>query len=97
MLRLPPISTRTDTLFPYTTLFRSLPKADIQPLIVPPRYSDVYDPFARRQLRDFYRPDRSPSGAARCQLAFEDRIILPVIGLRHRDLFPFLDQPRLSP
>src|SRR3546814_5821251 len=24
MLRLPPISTRTDTLFPYTTLFRSL-------------------------------------------------------------------------
>src|SRR3546814_20860977 len=71
-----------------------LPKADIQPLIVPPRYSDVYDPFARRQLRDFYRPDRSPSGAARCQLAFEDRIILPVIGLRHRALFPFLDKPR---
>src|SRR3546814_17428191 len=25
MLRLPPRSTRTDTLFPYTTLFRSLP------------------------------------------------------------------------
>src|SRR3546814_15753528 len=73
-----------------------LPKADIQPLIVPPRYSDVYDPFARRQLRDFYRPDRSPSGAARCQLAFEDRIILHVIGLRHRELFPFPDQPRLS-
>src|SRR3546814_18204287 len=24
MIRLPPISTRTDTLFPYTTLFRSL-------------------------------------------------------------------------
>src|SRR3546814_6986052 len=26
MIRRPPISTRTDTLFPYTTLFRSLPK-----------------------------------------------------------------------
>src|SRR3546814_16676259 len=25
MIRLPPRSTRTDTLFPYTTLFRSLP------------------------------------------------------------------------
>src|SRR3546814_9183364 len=28
MIRLPPRSTRTDTLFPYTTLFRSLPVAD---------------------------------------------------------------------
>src|SRR3546814_7344976 len=27
MMRRPPISTRTDTLFPYTTLFRSLPIA----------------------------------------------------------------------
>src|SRR3546814_9357705 len=27
MIRRPPRSTRTDTLFPYTTLFRSLPKA----------------------------------------------------------------------
>src|SRR3546814_4878434 len=26
MIRRPPISTRTDTLFPYTTLFRSLPE-----------------------------------------------------------------------
>src|SRR3546814_10544801 len=30
MLRLPPISTRTDTLFPYTTLFRSLQSYVIQ-------------------------------------------------------------------
>src|SRR3546814_8845907 len=28
MIRRPPISTRTDTLFPYTTLFRSLPVDD---------------------------------------------------------------------
>src|SRR3546814_10683840 len=28
MLRRPPRSTRTDTLFPYTTLFRSLERAD---------------------------------------------------------------------
>src|SRR3546814_2924707 len=30
MIRLPPISTRTDTLFPYTTLFRSVLGADIR-------------------------------------------------------------------
>src|SRR3546814_6357653 len=32
MIRRPPISTRTDTLFPYTTLFRSERYADSQPL-----------------------------------------------------------------
>src|SRR3546814_9023549 len=30
MIRLPPRSTRTDTLFPYTTLFRSSPKRAIE-------------------------------------------------------------------
>src|SRR3546814_11606556 len=30
MIRRPPRSTRTDTLFPYPTLFRSRPRADIQ-------------------------------------------------------------------
>src|SRR3546814_1876824 len=29
MIRRPPRATRTDTLFPYTTLFRSLPRRDI--------------------------------------------------------------------
>src|SRR3546814_9656154 len=31
MIRRPPISTRTDTLFPYTTLFRSGPSRELQP------------------------------------------------------------------
>src|SRR3546814_10961555 len=30
MIRLPPRSTRTDTLFPYTTLFRSRPLSTVQ-------------------------------------------------------------------
>src|SRR3546814_7953670 len=30
MIRRPPRSTRTDTLFPYTTLFRSSPATDLQ-------------------------------------------------------------------
>src|SRR3546814_2568410 len=31
MIRRPPLSTRTDTLFPYTTLFRSYKRADLPP------------------------------------------------------------------
>src|SRR3546814_8942675 len=34
MIRRPPRSTRTDTLFPYTTLFRSEPSLGLAPLIV---------------------------------------------------------------
>src|SRR3546814_11706600 len=33
MIRRPPISTRTDTLFPYTTLFRSQPNTKIATLV----------------------------------------------------------------
>src|SRR3546814_6172774 len=33
MLRLPPRSTRTDTLFPYTTLFRSIPELALNPIL----------------------------------------------------------------
>src|SRR3546814_1580556 len=33
MIRRPPRSTRTDTLFPYTTLFRSYSKAVIEPFV----------------------------------------------------------------
>src|SRR3546814_19992399 len=39
MIRRPPRSTRTDTLFPYTTLFRSYTHV-----------SDRYDPFATRVI-----------------------------------------------
>src|SRR3546814_4106048 len=34
MIRRPPRSTRTDTLFPYTTLFRSIPEAGVQTNVV---------------------------------------------------------------
>src|SRR3546814_10111731 len=33
MIRRPPRSTRTDTLFPYTTLFRSFPKQNSRPRV----------------------------------------------------------------
>src|SRR3546814_5435583 len=38
MIRLPPISTRTDTLFPYTTLFRSLGELRAARRVVPGRW-----------------------------------------------------------
>src|SRR3546814_10804904 len=43
MIRRPPRSTRTDTLFPYTTLFRSLGLAATQ--IVPQRLRQALFPF----------------------------------------------------
>src|SRR3546814_4553199 len=39
MIRRPPRSTRTDTLFPYTTLFRSLRKAASLPCGLSPAYA----------------------------------------------------------
>src|SRR3546814_16441368 len=42
MIRRPPVSTRTDTLFPYTTLFRSP--------IVALAGSNAFQPFARHQI-----------------------------------------------
>src|SRR3546814_14492887 len=61
MIRRPPRSTRTDTLFPYTTLFRSRPRA-------PPR-DDPGEP-RREYVRDRHR------GAARrglCRRLGRDR------------------------
>src|SRR3546814_19059839 len=50
MIRRPPRSTRTDTLFPYTTLFRS--KADGR---VDPQQAREADRHARHHLTDRYR------------------------------------------
>src|SRR3546814_12485703 len=49
MIRRPPTSTRTDTLFPYTTLFRSVPRGDA---VAPPQLArdapvlDIFQPLA---------------------------------------------------
>src|SRR3546814_2860727 len=61
MLRRPPISTRTDTLFPYTTLFRSMRPRDIAAL---------------RQLGQKHRAPRlGPASMAR--LGHLNRPVLP--------------------
>src|SRR3546814_16871770 len=70
MIRRPPRSTRTDTLFPYTTLFRSDPRrggaamaarAPVRPLRSPPRHRRRLRADARRQHR---AGDAAHGGAA---------------------------------
>src|SRR3546814_2667711 len=52
MRRQPPRSTRTDTLFPYTTLFRSS-QCRSNPVLVPaPRFLEIaFEPGSRHRLR----------------------------------------------
>src|SRR3546814_11672458 len=71
MIRRPPISTRTDTLFPYTTLFRSLRGEarrvrphHLRPL-PPARRAAHHLPGERRQLRG---GGRRPAGGRRAEL-----------------------------
>src|SRR3546814_18250492 len=48
MIRRPPRSTRTDTLFPYTTLFRSQPRQAIQPALHLQQGGPRQDPLGER-------------------------------------------------
>src|SRR3546814_3573403 len=62
MLRRPPRSTRTDTLFPYTTLFRSLKSvyariADPLARAGLPLYAQHFDPIDTGTLVDIFRDD----------------------------------------
>src|SRR3546814_11876831 len=54
MIRRPPRSTRTDTLFPYTTLFRSNFRSKLAPGAITADgkpMADIPDPMRRRALR----------------------------------------------
>src|SRR3546814_14426319 len=81
MIRRPPRSTRTDTLFPYTTLFRSLAAAEPRNVEVhaddaEPRIADAHRRrdraarFQRRQVKRMAFLDFRP-------LAHEQRISVP--------------------
>src|SRR3546814_18652509 len=62
MIRRPPISTRTDTLFPYTTLFRSVP-------LRTSRGSRSYALRRKRRGRPPNVPPAGPAWARRARLA----------------------------
>src|SRR3546814_2677032 len=80
MIRRPPRSTRTDTLFPYTTLFRSLPLEAGQGL----------GQLRQQRAADVARPDQSDRQAVRRQPEGGVRDAQRARGLgggnRHRDV-----------
>src|SRR3546814_1877292 len=63
MIRRPPRSTRTDTLFPYTTLFRSAPSASIFPNSQP--FQRQFLSAARFRYPELFRGTRTPPTSAR--------------------------------
>src|SRR3546814_6561779 len=93
MIRLPPISTRTDTLFPYTTRFRSPFVLEACAHKLDSGFSRVYQ---RRLLRDLkqmvcrkYPPLVAPEGVdllamrrARNFIEFDDAYTAPLHGFR---------------
>src|SRR3546814_9779502 len=59
MIRRPPGSTRTDTLFPYTTLFRSFRMGQLLAhSFQPPKWHDDYDVY-EYMVRDFVEAVRN--------------------------------------
>src|SRR3546814_9813090 len=71
MIRLPPRSTRTDTLFPYTTLFRSIDTRELPPF----RHERIHDP---RDPRLFNAPiaivhKSPPANRGRIRVGVADR------------------------
>src|SRR3546814_2407088 len=66
MIRRPPRSTRTDTLFPYTTLFRSCPAASIMTGFG--RRANARAPRLARKLRQRRDKPKFAGGARRVRL-----------------------------
>src|SRR3546814_4825908 len=64
MIRRPPRSTRTDTLFPYTTLFRSVHLADHQGRQGQPHRGAAFDAARRHRLA----ASRTHYGALACRV-----------------------------
>src|SRR3546814_15134377 len=84
MIRRPPRSTRTDTLFPYTTLFRSLGWAQVwrrnyrqanlsQRLLTDPHSPSIQRTWVVRNLDPWYKA-YAPSPTAKLYLTPEDRV-----------------------
>src|SRR3546814_14510647 len=76
MIRLPPISTRTDTLFPYTTLFRSE--------MLPAGTSSVTWSAAAKPSKYLVRPRASTLNSVKCWSSIADRIYGTQAALSYR-------------
>src|SRR3546814_17742932 len=96
MIRRPPKSTRTDTLFPYTTLFRSLPTDPaewLDPDTIIFSYTPVEDPAVYQSVWDGFIKHMSeitgkkvaffPVQSNAAQLEALRSGLLPVAGVNH--------------
>src|SRR3546814_6462724 len=63
MIRRPPRSTRTDTLFPYTTLFRS-DRGRPRPIGTAAGLIELLSGHAALRRSEYFRPDRGGLGSA---------------------------------
>src|SRR3546814_9797249 len=85
MIRLPPRSTRTDTLFPYTTLFRSPRWINT----IPWAASDSIAPLASPRIASWTTSVTAPASAAQhCGRVGEGRVVddvVPVLDLRSEE------------
>src|SRR3546814_2870035 len=80
MIRLPPRSTRTDTLFPYTTLFRSQPGRSLSRGLLPSRWLALSSKADRGKRRPFRRhPDVVVS--LRANPPSEQNLSVPHLGV----------------
>src|SRR3546814_18805961 len=103
MIRRPPRSTRTDTLFPYTTLFRSLPPTgggrqvtDIGPGLLPEGLHDRLPPEAESAatLLRAVMDATAAHGYERVQpplAEFEANLVGRLKSTRQQDLLRFVD------
>src|SRR3546814_9655963 len=67
MMRRPPRSTRTDTLFPYTTLFRSnIDTDEIVPIVPPVPGHDLHD-YKELILQRFSNPEIADTARRLCR------------------------------
>src|SRR3546814_5197702 len=85
MIRRPPRSTRTDTLFPYTTLFRSRQMRPLQPAV-------VCRPAADRDGAEFRPPCRSEEHTSELQSLM--RISYAVFCLKKKKKPDIKSQPQ---
>src|SRR3546814_17169151 len=77
MIRLPPRSTRTDTLFPYTTLFRSpgaLPGRALRHRASPASARARCPSLTRKHIRHWRRPQQFLAWARRAGRAWRGRL-----------------------
>src|SRR3546814_1237348 len=84
MIRRPPRSTRTDTLFPYTTLFRSQPLREVAPLPPYRRHQRAASPVTRASDRADISTDQAVLFRSCAQHGAQDeRVRRGLDGLHH--------------